>query len=97
MGRPRTTKTEKLLRAIKRAGDDGMTRKQMVKFLLKLSGREYRGTLNRDTYNALLYGTSDRQGILERFCDATLNDDDRTSYVIAAPIKAPFTPRREQY
>jgi hypothetical protein len=90
MGRPRLTNTEKLLRAIAR--NDGMTRKEMVKFLLRLEGKKYVPTENRDTYNALIYGTSRRQGITERFCQR--DTDEPTRFVVTEPIEAPFTPLR---
>ena len=85
------TKTEKLLKAIERKGS--MSRKDMVSFLLKLNDRVYHSLDNRDTYNALLYGTTHRKGILERFCKA-----DRSGtypvYYIRKAYSAPFTVAR---
>lgn len=86
----RLTKTEKLLKAIDRKG--GMTRKEMVSFLLGLSGQEYEANYDRGTYNALLYGTSDRAGILERFCDKDTTE--RFPVYTLRNTSGPFTQSR---
>lgn len=87
----RVTKTEKLLKAIARR-KNGMTRKEMVTFLLKGSGLTYEPTLDSNRYNATLYGTSTRYGILERFCSKTSDG----KYKVIRPIAAPFTTTRRQ-
>lgn len=93
MGRPATTNTEKLLKRIKKTG--GMTRKEMVKFLLQLNGNGAKSYGEFDTdrglYSALFYGTSRRTGILENFCEK--NDDG--TYSVVRKIQAPFTTKRE--
>jgi len=95
MARPRTTNTEKLLKRIKKVG--GMTRKEMVKYLFQLNGNGASSyglyTTDRGLYSALLYGTSKREGILERFCE---KEKDGT-YVVTRPIRAPFTTTRDSF
>lgn len=93
MGRQRLTNTEKLLREIKRRGT--MTRKDMVKYLLQLNGSgatSYLENKDRGTYSALIYGTSKREGITERFCAKT-----EDGFKVVRPIRAPFTPLRETF
>lgn len=91
MAKKAKTKTEKLLKAIEKRG--GMTRKQMVQFLLGLDNCQYIPNEDRGTYNATLYGTSSRKGILERFCKA-----DRSGsypvYKVKKTYNSPFTVSR---
>lgn len=84
------TKTEKLLLHMKKTG--GMTRKQMVEFLLKLEGYKYE-SYDDSTYNSTLYGTTDRKGILERFCKADRSGPTPV-YKVTKKIRAPFTTAR---
>ena len=92
MARAKTTNTEKLLRRMKKVG--GMTRKEMVKFLLKLNGKGAKSygdnSSDRGLYSALIYGTNKREGILERFCTTTADGVHR----VTRTIKAPFTAAR---
>lgn len=91
MAKKAKTKTEKLLKAIEKS--NGMTRKEMVTFLLGLDNGEYIPNADRGTYNATLYGTSSRKGILERFCKV----DRKGSYPIYRVKKSyssPFTVAR---
>jgi len=86
------TKTEKLLRQLKKT-KNGMTRKEMVTFLLSLSHNAYSASLNDNrNYNSTLYGTSARTGILEKFCKKT----GEGTYVLrkSAKIEGPFTEAR---
>lgn len=91
------TKSEMLLNEIKRRG--GMTRKEMVEYLLDIRNRNaqwwerrsYDSYEHRDTYNATLYGTSDRTGILENFCRKNKKTG---KYKVVRKISAPFTTAR---
>lgn len=91
MAREKTTNTEKLLKEIKKKG--GMTRVQMVKRLLQFAGqgaKSYDSKKDRGLYGSLLYGTSTRQGILERFCTKQADG----TYKVTKKIKGPFTAPR---
>jgi len=83
--------TEKLLKEIKNR--KGMTRKDMVEFLVGLNGYVYRAYEDRGNYNALLYGTSERAGVLERFCDRT-EKGSKVVYTVRNPERGPFTVSR---
>lgn len=87
MARKPTPKLQKLLNEIKRRGS--MTRKEMVEFLIP--GNDYTPNRDRGTYNAQLYGTRDREGIIERF----LRQRKDGSYSVRRKIQGPFTPVRE--
>ena len=93
MARTKTTNTEKLLNRLR---TKPMTRKEIVKYLLQLNGqgaKSYNDSdSNRGLYSALLYGTTERTGILERFCS---KDFSGKWYVPKyCTINAPFTTRR---
>ena len=85
------TNVEKLLNQVKKVG--GMTRKEMCQYLLKLngSGAHTYGYFNSDRglYGSTLYSTTDRKGVLEKFC-AKKNG----KWVVTKKIKGPFTEAR---
>lgn len=85
MARKPTSRVEKLLNRMRKTP---MTRKQMVEFLL--GGKENYLETDRGTFNATLYGTRDREGILERYT-RQLKDG---SYKTVRPVKGPFTRQR---
>lgn len=85
----KVTKTETLLREIKRRGKKGMTRKQMVDFLLRNDGGyDVAIDAKGGTYNSLIYGTRTRTGLVDGWLKKTANG----SYVLRKKnIKGPFT------
>lgn len=89
------TKSERLLREIKIRGS--MTHGEIVQFLLDLrdgfGNTEYDYEVHGSNWNALLYGTKERTGLLERFCDQ--NEDG--SYSVVRKISAPFTKARRVF
>lgn len=94
MARARTTKTEKLLKEIQKAGKKGLSHKDIVKFLLRGTGRKY-GADSRRLFDSRLYGTSTRTGVLER-CDRNY---DNGNYTLSkkATLEGPFTDKVEPY
>jgi len=72
-----------------------MTHKEIVQFLLDLrdgfGNTEFNHEKHGDFWNAQLYGTRDRTGILEKFCTKNLMD----KYVVKKHISAPFTVKRD--
>lgn len=84
----KVTKTQKLLNAMKRR-KSGFTPTEAVSFLL---GFRYEPKLDGSgKYNALLYGTRDRAGILERFCKRTAEG----KYRVVKAVAPPFTVARK--
>ena len=92
--RKRTTKSEKLLKAIQKAGPSGLSHKEIVKFLLRGTGRKYSNETRR-LYDSTLYGNRTRYGLLER-CD---KDWDTGNYVLPdyATTEPPFTEKKFSY
>jgi hypothetical protein len=88
MAKRRTTKTEKLLREIQKAGKTGLSHKEIVKFLLRGTGRKY-GPETRRLFDSRLYGTNSRSGVLER-CDRNFKNG---NYTLSkkATTEGPFT------
>lgn len=88
MAKKRTTKTEKLFKAVQAAGKKGLSHKEIVKFLLRGTGRKY-GPETRRLYDSRLYGTRSRTGVLEN-----LDRDFKTgNYTLPkkASTKGPYT------
>lgn len=96
MARTRTTKLEKTLNEIKRRG--GLAPREIVTFLLQLQGlgkksaNAERQSRRTGQYNAVLYGTFEREGILERFCRKGKDGKFR----VTKKIQGPFTPVRPE-
>lgn len=95
IGRPRIPKTEKLLREIRRRGS--MTHAQMTSFIAGTMGgkrllRTY-GIRTGSLWNAQLYGTRDRVGILERFCTQDLDTGEYSRN--SQRVKRPYYIKRE--
>jgi hypothetical protein len=92
MAKRRVTKSEKLLKAIKKAGSKGLSHKQIVQFLLRGTGRKY-GPDTRKLYDSTLYGTSTRTGLLDR-CSKDWDTGNYTlpDYAFTSP---PFTEKRD--
>lgn len=74
MAKPRKTKTEKLLNAIEKKG--GMTRAQIYKFL-KLEG---------NSFDAQLYGTRRRAGLVGYYLDREDGQYVRTDVAAEGPF-----------
>lgn len=92
MARKRTTKSEKLLRAIQKSGNKGLSHKEIVKFLLRGTGRVYSEETRR-LYDSQLYGTRTRTGLL----DSCSKDWDTGRYTLPdyASTQGPFTEKRD--
>jgi hypothetical protein len=88
MAKPRTTKTEKLLREIQKAGKTGLSHKEIVKFLLRGTGRKYSADTRR-LFDSRLYGTNSRTGVLER-CERNFKNGNYTLSKKAS-TEGPFT------
>jgi hypothetical protein len=69
-----------------------MTRKEITIFLLKEKGDTYFYGRNHDYYNSSLYGTSTREGLLERFGKRLR--DGRWTTNSRATTEGPFVPLR---
>jgi hypothetical protein len=67
-----------------------MTRQEITNFLCSRSGGKLGYDVAYDYWNSTLYGTTTRQGILERFCRQ--NNDGR--YQTVRKVEAPFTALR---
>jgi hypothetical protein len=95
VGRPRIPKTEKLLREIERRGE--MTHVQMIGFIAGMMGGKRKlkshGVRTGSLWNAQLYGTSDRVGILERFCGQDI--DTRKYFRNGKKVRRPYYIRRK--
>ena len=85
------TRTERLLREMKTRRT--MSHNDIVQYLLdmrygfdRMDAAEWPGY-----WNAQLYGTRDRTGVLERFCE----QDDAGSYQVVRKISGPFTTYRK--
>ncbi|MBV8068291.1 MAG: hypothetical protein JO270_00200 [Acidobacteriaceae bacterium] len=94
MAKRRVTKSEKLLRAIQKAGPKGLSHKQIVQFLLRGTGRKY-GPDTRRLYDSTLYGNSSRYGLLDR-CS---KDWATGNYTLPeyADTAGPFTTKKDDY
>jgi len=90
MAKKRVTKNEKLLRAIQKAGRVGLSHKQIVKFMLRGTGRTYSAT-TRKLYDSTLYGNNSRTGVLD-LCNQ--NDDGNYTWDSSVSIVGPFTEGR---
>jgi len=90
------TKTERLLREMRHTG--GMTFGEMVQFVLDMQygfGNEtYDSTRDRGVWGATLFGTRDRVGVLERYCE---QDNTTGKYHVVRKIVGPYCPRRRQF
>jgi hypothetical protein len=86
----RMTKTERLLREVKRRG--GMTHNEITTYLAGGRNRVVRdGMITRDYWNAQLFGTRVRLGLVGRFLKVRKNG----MYVVAArPPRGHFYPLR---
>lgn len=84
------SKIEKLLINMKTVG--GMNHEEIVKFLLRGTGKKY-GPTTRKYFDSTLYGNANRVGVLEGFCwrrrDGAWKVKGRTK------IQGPFNPRRK--
>lgn len=90
-----TTKTKEVKTTygalLKKLAVTPMTRKEITKFLLaRASLYKIPYTQGYDYYNSSLYGTTKRQGMLERFCKKTKDGKWKAS----KKAHAPFTPVR---
>lgn len=86
------TKTEKLLREIYRRG--GMNHREIMTFIQTMHIRE-RGDaiVGNDMWNAQIYGTKNREGLLDRFIWRS-GVDGRYHLESSVNICGPFYPRR---
>jgi len=85
------TRTERLLREMKTRG--GMTRKEITQYLLDLKyGVDMQDASDWPGYwNAQLYGTPARTGVLDVFCEQS----DDGVYTVVRKVAAPFTSVRK--
>lgn len=87
----KTPKIQRLLNTMKDVG--GLTHEQIVKFLLRGTGKKY-DTTTRKYFDSTLYGTNFREGVFERFCWRLKNG--KWKIRGGAKIEGPFNPRRTQ-
>jgi len=89
------TKSERLLREIKLR--KGMTHGECVQFLLDLrdgfGNTVYDSNKDQGLYSALLYGTRNRTGLFEKYCE----QDSEGRYHVVRTITGPFTEGRRTF
>lgn len=60
-------KTPKIQKLLEKMVDERLTHEQMVRFLLRGTGKTYDRSTRR-MFDSNLYGNSNRVGVLERYC-----------------------------
>ena len=97
MSKGNITKTERLLREMRRVVEEreyGMAHKEIIQFILDMrdgiGNTEYDYNYHGDLWNAQLYGTRDRTGVLENFCTQSVTG----RYKVTRNIRGPFTTKR---
>lgn len=88
----RSNNEYKLGRLLEELRKRPMTHKEIVQFLLSDTGVEYDAS-TRKYYDSTLYGSSTREGVLERFCRQR-RDGRWQLRAVNRRIEAPFTPVR---